>query len=176
MKTYPLSKTFQLLEPGPVVWVTTAHKGRANIMTMSWQTMMEFTPPLIACVISPGAFSFAALRATRECVIAIPTVDLASKVVDIGNCSGRDLDKFETFRLTPVAGRKVKAPLVAECVANIECRVQEYISRYSLFVLEAVKAWSDPERKERRTIHHNGDGTFQVDGRTLDLKERMVKW
>jgi hypothetical protein len=45
-----------------------------------------------------------------------------------------------------------------------------------MFILEGVKAWSDPKRKERRTFHANGDGTFVVDGRTLDYKMKMVKW
>src|ERR1035437_8140814 len=101
MKDLPLSKVYQLLEPGPVVLLTTAHKGRANIMTMSWHMMVEFEPPLIACVVSGANYSFAALRATRQCVIAIPARKLAPKVVKIGNSSGRDVDKFAAFGLTP---------------------------------------------------------------------------
>ena len=89
MKEFPLSKVYQLLEPGPVVLLTTAHKGRANIMTMSWHMMAEFEPPLFACVVSNADFSFVALRATKECVIAIPALELAPRVVGIGNCSGR---------------------------------------------------------------------------------------
>ena len=85
----PLSKVYQLLEPGPVVLLTTASKGRANIMVMSWHMMVEFEPPLIACVVSNANYSYAALRATKECVIAIPAVELAPRVVGIGNCSGR---------------------------------------------------------------------------------------
>jgi len=77
MKNLPLAKVYQLLEPGPVVLLTTARKGRANIMTLSWQTMVEFEPPLVACVVSPGDYSFRALRSTRECVIAVPGVALA---------------------------------------------------------------------------------------------------
>ena len=50
MKNLPLAKVYQLLEPGPVVLLTTSHKGRANVMTMSWQTMVEFEPPLIHTV------------------------------------------------------------------------------------------------------------------------------
>lgn len=178
MKTFPLAKVFHWIEPGPVVLVTTANKGRANIMTMSWHMMMEFEPPLIGCIVAPLDYSFTALKTTRECVIGIPTVDLASKVVEIGNCSGKEVDKFKTFGLTPIPGEKVKAPLIAECVANLECRVvnTSLAAKYSLFVLEAVKAWADPKRKERRTIHHNGDGTFVVDGRTINLKKKMVKW
>ena len=111
-------------------------------------------------------------------MIAIPTVDLIDKVVDIGNCSGEDVDKFDTFGLTPVAAVQVKAPLVAECIANIECKVVDtsLVNKYNMFILEGVKAWSDPRRKERRTFHANGDGTFVVDGRTIDLKKIMVKW
>jgi flavin reductase (DIM6/NTAB) family NADH-FMN oxidoreductase RutF len=178
MKEFPLAKVFHIIEPGPVVLLTTANKGRANIMTMSWHMMMEFEPPLIACVVSPGDYSYAALRKTRECVIAVPTVELASKVVDIGNCSGKEINKFERFGLTPVPATKVSAPLIAECFANLECRVIDtrMVDKYALFILEAVKAWTDPRHKERRTIHAVGDGTFQVDGRTLNLKKKMVKW
>ncbi|MGE5445859.1 MAG: flavin reductase family protein [Ignavibacteriales bacterium] len=178
MKEIPLSKVYRLIEPGPVVLVTTANKGRTNIMTMSWHMMMEFEPPLIGCIIGPWDYSFAALRKTKECVIAIPTVDLATKVVEIGNCSGQDVEKFDTFGLTPVPAKKVSAPLVAECLANLECRVVDtrMVPKYSLFILRVVKAWTDAERKERRTIHHNGDGTFVVDGRTINLKKKMVKW
>ncbi len=50
------------------------------------------------------------------------------------------------------------------------------VRKYHLFILEPVKAWIDPGRKQRRTIHHNGDGTFVVDGRVLDLTKKMVKW
>jgi flavin reductase (DIM6/NTAB) family NADH-FMN oxidoreductase RutF len=140
--------------------------------------MMEFEPPLIGCVIGSWDHSFTALRATGECVIAIPTVDLASKVVEIGNCSGQDVDKFDAFGLTPVSAEKVAPPLVAECLANLECRVADtsLVDKYNLFILEVIKAWTDPERKERRTIHANGDGTFVVDGKTINLKKKMVKW
>ncbi len=178
MKEFPLSKVFQLIEPGPVVMVTTANKKKNNIMTMSWHMMMEFEPPLIGCIISSSDYSFAALCATKECVIAIPSVDIATKVVEVGNCSGQDVDKFETFGFTPMSAKKVKAPLVAECLENLECHVVNttLVNKYCLFVLEVVKAWTNPDRKERRTIHANGDGTFVVDGRTLNLKAKMVKF
>jgi flavin reductase (DIM6/NTAB) family NADH-FMN oxidoreductase RutF len=177
MREYPLSKAFQLIEPGPVVLLTTARKGKANVMTLSWHMPIEFSPQ-IACVVSPCDYSFVALRATKECVIAIPTVDLLDKVVDIGNCSGKDVDKFERFGLTPRPAERVQAPLVAECLANLECRVIDtrMVNKYSIFILQGLKAWIDAKRKERRTFHANGDGTFVVDGRTLDRKSRMVKW
>jgi flavin reductase (DIM6/NTAB) family NADH-FMN oxidoreductase RutF len=178
VKEIPLARVFHLIEPGPVVLLTTASKGRPNVMTMSWHTMMEFVPPLIGCVVSPANYSYKALLRTRECVIAIPAVDLIRKVVDIGNCSGQDVNKFEVFGLTPAPAKMVAAPLIAECLANLECKVIDtrMANKYALFILEVVKGWSDPKRRERRTFHANGDGTFVVDGRTIDLKKKMVKW
>ena len=175
MKDFPLSRVYQLLEPGPVVLLTTARKGRANVMTMSWHMMVEFEPPLVACVVSSANYSFAALRATGECVIAIPAVKLANKVVAVGNCSGRDVDKFAEFALTPTPAKRVAPPLVAECFANLECKVADtrLVTSYNLFILEVLKAWKDPAQKNPKTIHHHGYGTFVVDGKTIKLKSKM---
>ena len=175
MRDLPLSKVYQLLEPGPVVLLTTVRKGRANVMTLSWHMMVEFEPPLVACVVSNRNYSFAALGATRECVIAVPAVGLASKVVKVGNCSGRDVDKFAAFGLTPVPAECVAPPLVAECFANLECRVADtrFVNRYNLFLLEVLKAWTDPARKHPKTIHHRGYGKFVVDGETIKLRSKM---
>lgn len=175
MNDLSLSKVYRLLEPGPVVLLTTASKGRANIMTMSWHMMVEFEPPLIACVVSNADYSFAALRATKECVIAIPARQLAPKVVKIGNCSGRDVDKFKKFGLTPLSAKCVAAPLVAECFSNLECKVVDtlLVHKYNLFVLEVLKAWTDPKQKKPKTIHHQGYGVFVIDGASMKLKSRM---
>jgi flavin reductase (DIM6/NTAB) family NADH-FMN oxidoreductase RutF len=175
LKPLALSKVYQLLEPGPVVLLTTARKGRANIMTMSWHMMVEFEPPLVACVCSSANYSFDALRATGECVIAVPARKLAAKVVKVGNASGRDLDKFAAFGLTPLPAERVAPPLVKECFANLECKVADrrLVKRYNLFILEVLKAWIDPVQKNPKTIHHHGYGKFVVDGAAITLKSRM---
>ncbi|MDD5241802.1 MAG: flavin reductase family protein [Sulfuricella sp.] len=174
-KSFPLSKVYGLLEPGPVVMVSTARKGRPNIMTLSWQTMLEFEPPLVGCVVSNRNYSFNILKSTRECVINIPTAELAEKVVKCGNTSGRDIDKFAAFGLTPVAASLVQAPLIDECHANLECRLVDtrMVNKYGFFVLEVVKAWINPTMKDPRTIHHLGKGIFKVDGETIKLPSRM---
>ncbi len=175
IKDLPLSKVYQLLEPGPVVLLTTSRKGRANVMTMSWHMMVEFEPPLVACVVSSANYSFAALRVTGECVIAIPALKLAHKVVAVGNCSGRDMDKFAALGLTHAPAKRVAPPLVAECFANLECKVRDtrFVTSYNLFILEVLKAWKDPAQKNPKTIHHHGYGTFVVDGKTIKLKSKM---
>ena len=174
-RSLPLAKVYSLLEPGPVVLVSTARKGKANIMTMSWHTMMEFEPPLIGCVISGRDYTFDILRATRECVLNIPTVELADQVVGCGNTSGRNVDKFEHFQLTPAPASCVGAPLIAECYANLECRVADtrLMNRYNFFVLEVLKAWTDTAINEPRTLHHRGRGIFMVAGETIKLASKM---
>jgi len=174
-RSFPLSRVYGLLEPGPVVLLTTARKGRANIMTLSWYTPMEFEPPLVGCVVSDRDYSFGALKATRECVINIPARNLAKKVMACGNASGADVDKFEAFGLTPLPARKVRAPLIGECFANLECRVVDtrMVARYCFFVLEVVQAWLDTSVKDPRTIHHRGRGSFMVAGRTIKLPSKM---
>ena len=174
-RSFPLSKVYGLLEPGPVVLLTTARKGRANIMTQSWHTMIDFEPPLIACVVSNRNFTFNTLKATNECVINIPTLELASKVVGCGNSSGRNVDKFNTFQLTPAAASQVRAPLIDECYANLECKVIDtrMAAKYNLFILQVLKAWIDPSRKHPRTLHHMGNGVFMVAGETVKLPSKM---
>lgn len=174
-KSLPLSQAYRLLEPGPVVLVTTADAERTNIMTMSWHMMMEFEPPLLGCVISARNYTFGILRATKECAINIPTVELAKKVVGCGNTSGQNVDKFEAFGLTPSPASRVKAPLIEECYANLECKVVDtrMVAKYNMFVLEVVKAWIDRSITQPRTIHHLGNGTFMVAGETIKLPSKM---
>ncbi len=173
MQELPLNKAFMLLEPGPVVLVTTTDRGKNNIMTISWHMVMDFTPRF-AVLTGAWNYSYKALVKTKECVIAIPTVDMSRKVVEIGMCSGSDTDKFGKFKLTAVKGKSVDAPLIRECIANIECRVVDQIKKHNNIILEAVHAWIEPRRKERRTIHANGDGTFVVDGRTINYRKLML--
>jgi len=171
----PLSQVYRLLEPGPVVLVTSARGGRANVMTMSWHMMVDFEPPIVACVISNRGYTFGILRETKECVINIPTVDLAKKVVGCGNISGREVDKFKKFRLTPAPAARVSAPLISECYANLECKVIDasMAGKYNLFILEVTKAWIDRSKKHPRTIHHCGQGVFMVAGRIIKLPSKM---
>jgi flavin reductase (DIM6/NTAB) family NADH-FMN oxidoreductase RutF len=173
MRQLKLSKAFTLLEPGPVVLVTTRDGKKNNIMTISWTMVLDFTP-VFAITTGEWNYSFAALRKDKECVMAIPTVDMLDQVVGIGTCSGADTDKFAKFKLTPVDGKCVKAPLIKECLANIECKVIDIVRKHNIVVLEGLAAYMDSARKEKRTVHAVGDGTFIVDGRKLDRRKMMA--
>jgi flavin reductase (DIM6/NTAB) family NADH-FMN oxidoreductase RutF len=173
MRELKLSRAFTLMESGPVVLVTTHDGQKDNIMTISWTMVMDFTP-VFAITTGEWNHSFAALRKNRECVIAIPTVDMLDKVVGIGTCSGTDTDKFAKFKLTPVPGKVVRSPLIKQCLANIECKVIDIVTRHNIVVLEAVAACIDAARKEKRMVHAVGDGTFIVDGRRIDRRKMMA--
>lgn len=173
MQALELNKAFTLLESGPVILVTTLDGQSDNIMTISWTMVMDFTPVF---AITTGAWnhSFVALKKSRECVIAFPTVDMLDTVVGIGTCSGADTDKFAKFKLTPEPGKLVKAPLIKECLANIECKVIDIIEKHNIVVLEGVAAYLDVERQEKRMVHAVGDGSFIVDGRRIDRRKMMA--
>jgi flavin reductase (DIM6/NTAB) family NADH-FMN oxidoreductase RutF len=172
MESLPIGKAFTLMEPGPVVLVTTYDGRKDNVMTISWTMVLGFSAAF-AIATGPWNYSYSALGEAKECVIAIPTVDLIDTVVGVGTCSGKDTDKFEKFSLTRVKADHVRAPLIKECVANIECRVVDIIDRHNIVVLEGIAAYFDNARAEKRTIHAVGDGTFVVDGRRIDRKEMM---
>jgi flavin reductase (DIM6/NTAB) family NADH-FMN oxidoreductase RutF len=172
---FPLDKVYTLIEPGPVVMVTTARKGRSNIMTMSWSTMIDFNPPLVGCVVSDRNYTFDILKTTRECVINIPDAGLAQKAVACGNVSGRTVDKFKAFGLTPVKASRVKVPMIKECYANLECKVidQRMAARYNLFILEVVRAWIDPKEQNPHLLHHSGKDVFRISEKIVRLPNKM---
>ena len=171
-RDFPVSQIRRFLEPGPVVLVSSAFKGERNVMTMGWHTVMEFTPSLIGCVIAAGNHSYGLVRGARECVINVPTVELARAVAGIGNCSGAQVDKFARFKLTAEPAERVKAPLIAECYANLECRLADgrLRDKYNFFIFEVVKAHAPAAPKYPETIHYRGDGQFMVSGRSLNLR------
>ena len=173
----PVEKVRRFLEPGPIVLVSSKWRGATNIMTMGWHMVMGFEPSLIGCYIWDANHSFEMLRRSKECVINIPTEDIAAKVVRIGNSSGRDIDKFEKFRLTAAPSKKVNAPLIAECYANFECRLADssLINKYGLFVWQVVKAHVASSPRYPRTIHYRGDGIFMLSDGNTSRYRRLFK-
>jgi flavin reductase (DIM6/NTAB) family NADH-FMN oxidoreductase RutF len=171
----PVSEIRRYLEPGPIVLVSSAWRSERNIMTMGWHTVMEFEPSLVGCVIADANYSFELIRRSKECVINIPTIALTDEVVGIGNCSGRSIDKFAQFGLTAAAARRVKAPLIKECHANLECRVADarLVKKFNFFVFEVVKAHVARRPKYPRTLHYTGDGVFMVSGEIISRRSQF---
>lgn len=176
-KNFPTHDARRFLEPGPIVLVSSAYKDQTNIMTMGWYMPMEFTPSLIGCCISAANHSFEMVRKSRQCVINVPTVDLAPKVVKIGNSSGRHIDKFAEFGFTPRPGTHVRAPLIEECYANFECKLVDssWVKKYNVFVFEVVKAHVAISPKYPKTIHYRGDGEFMISGENTRRYRKLFR-
>jgi flavin reductase (DIM6/NTAB) family NADH-FMN oxidoreductase RutF len=170
---FPVAEIRRFLEPGPIVLVSSAWKGKTNIMTMGWHTVMEFTPSLVGCVISEANHSFDMIRRSKQCVINVPTADMAETVVRIGNCSGAEVDKFAAFKLTAVDAKAVQAPMIAECHASLECRLADarLVRTYNFFIFEVVKAHAARSPRDPRTIHYRGDGMFMMSGPSRSLRK-----
>jgi flavin reductase (DIM6/NTAB) family NADH-FMN oxidoreductase RutF len=115
------------------------------------------------------------IRKSKECVINVPTFDLIDAVIGVGNVHGQEIDKFEEFNLTPEPAELVGAPLIAECFANLECKLIDasLVRRYSLFVFDVVKAHVAKSPRYPKTVHFRGEGIFMVAGRNLNYRRRF---
>ena len=174
LKPRDIRQAFTYFESGPVLLVSTydAKQGQANLMTLSWSMVNDFTPR-IAITTGPWNHSFATMIKTKECVLAVPPPALLKKVVGIGTCSGKEVDKWERFKLTPQQGQIVKAPLILECLACLECRLVKYLSAYDILVWQGEKLWYNPRLAAGKTVHANGDGTFFADGKFYNYRKAM---
>ncbi len=146
-------------------------------MTLGWHMILGFDPSLVGCYIWDENYSYNIIKKSKECVINIPTVDLAEQVVQIGNSSGREIDKFKAFNLTPLPAQKVKAPLIKECYDNYECKLIDthLINSYNLFVFKVIKAHAAISPQFPKTIHYRGDGLFMIAGRTVKKYRDLFK-
>jgi flavin reductase (DIM6/NTAB) family NADH-FMN oxidoreductase RutF len=172
---FPVSLVRRYLEPGPIVLVSSRWQGKTNIMTMGWHTILEFTPSLLGCVIASGNHSFQMIRASRECVINLPTTKLTDQVVGIGNTTGAEIDKFAHFGLTAQDAEQVGAPLIGECHANFECRLHDetLVDHYNFFIWEVAKAHVAASPKHPETLHYTGDGVFMVSGKVISRRSQF---
>lgn len=173
---FPLEQIRRFLEPGPIVLVSSFHRGERDLMTMGWHMMLGFTPARLAFYLWDENHSYALVRGSRQCVINLPTADLIDPVVAIGNSSGADGDKFDRFALTAARASKIEAPLVAECYASFECVLADdsQIDRHGIFIWDVVKAHVAASPKRPQTLHYRGDGEFMISGKAISRRRNFL--
>jgi flavin reductase (DIM6/NTAB) family NADH-FMN oxidoreductase RutF len=171
---YPLSKVYTLLGSGPVVLISSSLKGKFNVMPIAWTTMIDFEPPIVGCCIGDHSYTFQIVKKTKEFVINIPTAKLIKQVYGCGQVSGKKVDKFKKYGLTPLPASKVKAPLIKECYANLECKVVDsrMAEKYNLFIVKVVAAWVERGIKHPKTLHHISGNRFLVAGETVKVPSK----
>ena len=164
-KIYRQSRdALRMLASGPVALVTTMYHDQPNIMTAAWMQPLSLSPLLISIAVQPSRLTYEFMTKTEVFTLNIPTVDLLSAVHLCGMISGNEKDKFEATKLTPELGVATEAPLIAECVAHIECEVRDRVSigDHDLFVALPLRVTADDEAF---------DGIWKVDvdaGRILN--------
>lgn len=172
-----LAKAYRLLNHGPVTLVTSAHGGRRNVMAASWAMPLDFQPPKVAVVIDASTLTRELVDACGEFALNIPTRGQAAATLAVGSRSGREQDKFAAAGLATFAAAEIAAPLVAGCLAWLECRVipePAVAGRHDLFIAEVVAAWADSAAfsegrwhfpdAECRSIHYLAGGAFFATG------------
>ena len=117
-RAFPVERVRRFLEPGPVLLLCTQWRDERAVMTLGWHMMLGYD--LVGTYIWDANRSHALARRSRECTINLPTADLLDVVVGIGNCSSREVDKFERFGLDAAPSRQVAAPGIAQCLVHAE--------------------------------------------------------
>jgi len=177
----PPAHAYRLLNHGPVTLVSSAHQGRRNVMAAAWAMPLDFNPPKVAVVIDKSTFTRELVAASAEFALNLPTVEMARETHAAGSMSGRDGDKFDLLGLATFAATRIAVPLIAGCVAWLECRVipeAPIADRHDLFLAEVVAASADSrafrdgrwhfDDENLRTLHHVAGGHFFSTGRSID--------
>ena len=176
-----LATCYRLLNHGPTVLVSSAHGGRANVMSAAWSMPLDFDPPKVAVVIDKSTYTRELVEASGSFALNVPSRALAALTVRVGGESGRDVDKFAAHGIATFAGARIAAPLVGGCIAWLECRLlpEPHIQQaYDLFLSEVVAAWADPDvyldgrwrmdDPAQRSIHYVAGGRFFETGAPFD--------
>lgn len=146
--------------PEQVVLVTTrSTRGNANVMAVGWVAIASGDPLMFVLGIDDGAYTYQLIKETRQFVVAFPSEDMGKEVRFVGSCHGQDRDKLAEAGLKTQAALKVKAPLLADAVANFECELADtYTPGDCVLVIGKVLAAhenSDPSIKRVYTVGKN---------------------
>ncbi|HEY73354.1 MAG: flavin reductase family protein [Chloroflexi bacterium] len=133
------------LYPVPAVMVSCGVGERANIITLAWVGTLCSKPPLVGIGVRPSRHSHGLIKEFGEFVINLPSAEQARWLDYCGIVSGRDEDKWAACGFTPAPAAKVQTPLIAECLVNIECRLQQTLSlgSHDLFIGEVAAVQMD---------------------------------
>ena len=160
MKELDVGSFWRLLRPEVIAWAVAEHAGERSICPLGWTMRTSASPPMMAISVAPSRFTHGLIEGAGEFVLAYPGRELAQATQVCGSRSGRDVDKFTQVGVTALPGRQVAAPVIAECVANLECRVVDRFTTgdHSIFVGEVVAAWAQEDPGKLLCLVDGSDG------------------
>jgi flavin reductase (DIM6/NTAB) family NADH-FMN oxidoreductase RutF len=164
------SSPLRLLHPMHTVLVSSVgRRGKPNIITLAWAMPTSISPPLLAISVSPRRYSYSLIEKTKEFVVNIPTMDILRETFFCGVVSGRERDKFKETGLTALPARKVRPPIIKECVAHLECKLHSQFQTgdHTIFIGEVIEAYANKGAftkkyniKKAKMIMHLGGNEF----------------
>ncbi len=174
-KLVPLKYANRIINSGPVVLVSTSLNQRDNIITIAWNMPVSYSPICVAISSGTSRFTTNIIKETSEFVINVPNITLKQKVIECGSVSGKFVEKFKRFELTPISGKKVKSPAIKECIGHLECKLEKSIDVYDhiIFAGRVVKAYVDSDKwdfhnnvwipDKAKILHHLGSDYFSTE-------------
>jgi len=138
-----LDRFTPLLHPCLTFLVTAVDQaGKPNIITIAWLTPLSVQPPLVGFSVRPSRYSYDLIRSCGEFVVNVAPYEIARQALLCGRQSGRDIDKLEVTGLTATDARRVRPPILEECLAHVECKLVREIEcgDHVLFIGEVLAA------------------------------------
>ena len=120
-----------------------------SICPLGWHMMTSSNPHMVAISVAPPRFTHELISQAGEFVLAFPGEDQAEVTLDVGTRSGRSYDKFIAHNLTTIEGDFCQTPLIAGCVANLECRVVGRLETgdHTIFAGEVLQYWQSSDNR-----------------------------
>ncbi|WP_434777832.1 flavin reductase family protein [Neisseria sp. Ec49-e6-T10] len=184
----PLEKSYLLLNHGPTVLITSADKGKQNVMSAAWAMPIDFFPPKIAVVIDKSAYSRELIEQSGQFALHVPSKKLANQTLSAGSHCGKNIDKFSLLNLSIQPAQTIQAPIINDCLAVLECQVifeHENQQKHDLFIAHVTAAWANSnvfdqnrwhiQRDTDKSIHYQAGGTFFAIGESFQAEDILPK-
>ena len=177
----PVTDAARVLLGGPVALVTTHDRGADNVLPVAWHAPLSARPPLVGVALEQSRRSLDLIRASEQFALNIPARPLLHLVQYLGSYSGEEIDKFEAAQLETFRAAHVDAPLLAGCVAWVECELREVLplGDHELCIGLAVAVHADGRSfgeqwlagpEETRPLHFLGRNRYAALGATLEAR------
>jgi flavin reductase (DIM6/NTAB) family NADH-FMN oxidoreductase RutF len=167
-----IASAYRLLHPMHTVLISCIGKAnKPNITTAAWAMPTSINPPLLAISLAPTRHSHTLIEESGEFIVNIPTLEILQAVYACGSLTGRSFDKFKKTNLTQMPAKKVKAPAIRECIAQLECEVDGQFTTgdHTIFVGKILEAYADLgaftesyDLKKARLLYHLGGNNFAL--------------
>ena len=136
-----------LLGPVPAALIACGYNAEQNIITLAWVGVVNSSPPMISISVRSNRHSYEMIKKSGEFTVNVPREEQVDLVDGCGTVSGRNLNKFEHYNLTPMYGTLSHAPMIKECPISMECILKHTLNleSHTVFIGQAISSYVDQE-------------------------------